>query len=41
MDYRELTIISRTEHAKKRAEDHLEMVEGLIVSLNDLQRVIK
>ncbi len=40
LDYRELTIIRRTKHALKRAEDRLEVVEGLITALNDLQRVI-
>ena len=41
LDYRELTIIRRTKHALKRAEDRLEVVEGLITALNALQRVIE
>ncbi|MFM8968324.1 MAG: DNA topoisomerase (ATP-hydrolyzing) subunit A, partial [Vulcanococcus sp.] len=40
LEYRELTIIRRTRHALKRAEDRLEVVEGLIKALNALQRVI-
>jgi len=40
LDYRELTLIRRTRHALKRAEDRLEVVEGLITALNALQRVI-
>ena len=40
LDYRELTIIRRTRHALKRAEDRLEVVEGLITALGALQRVI-
>ena len=40
LEYRELTIIRRTRHALKRAEDRLEVVEGLIAALNALQRVI-
>lgn len=41
LDYRELTIIRRTKYALKRAEDRLEVVEGLITALNALQRVIE
>ena len=40
LDYRELTLIRRTRHALKRAEDRLEVVEGLITALNSLQKVI-
>ncbi|TCD58084.1 topoisomerase IV [Synechococcus sp. BS55D] len=40
LDYRELTLIRRTRHALKRAEDRLEVVEGLITALNSLQQVI-
>jgi len=41
LDYRELTLIRRTRHALKRAEDRLEVVEGLITALNALPRVIE
>jgi DNA gyrase subunit A len=41
LDYRELTLIRRTRHALKRAEDRLEVVEGLITALNDLAKVIQ
>lgn len=41
LDYRELTLIRRTRHALKRAEDRLEVVEGLIIALNALARVIE
>jgi DNA gyrase subunit A len=41
LDYRELTIIRRTRHALKRAEDRLEVVEGLIKALDALARVIE
>jgi DNA gyrase subunit A len=41
LNYRELTLIRRTRHALKRAEDRLEVVEGLITALNSLQRVIE
>ncbi|MFM8976022.1 MAG: DNA gyrase subunit A, partial [Vulcanococcus sp.] len=41
LDYRELTLIRRTRHALKRAEDRLEVVEGLITALNALARVIE
>jgi DNA gyrase subunit A len=38
--YRELTLLRRTRHALKRCEDRLEVVEGLIKALNQLQEVI-
>ena len=41
LDYRELTLIRRTRHALKRAEDRLEVVEGLTTALNALARVIE
>ena len=41
LDYRELTLIRRTRHALKRAEDRLEVVEGLITALDALPRVIE
>ncbi|MFM8544806.1 MAG: DNA topoisomerase (ATP-hydrolyzing) subunit A, partial [Vulcanococcus sp.] len=41
LDYRELTLIRRTRHALKRAEDRLEEVERLITALNALDRVIE
>lgn len=41
LDYRELTLIRRTRHALKRAEDRLEVVEGLITALNALPKVIE
>ena len=40
LDYRELTLIRRTSHALRKAEDRLEVVEGLITALQSLQRVI-
>ena len=40
LEYRELTLIRRTRHALKRCEDRLEVVEGLIKALADLQQVI-
>jgi len=40
LDYRELTLIRRTTHALRKAEDRLEVVEGLITALQSLQRVI-
>ncbi|MDI9405343.1 MAG: DNA topoisomerase 4 subunit A [Chitinophagaceae bacterium] len=40
LDYRELTLIRRTRHALRKAEERLEVVEGLIRALNDLPRVI-
>ena len=40
LDYRELTIIRRTRYALKRAEDRLEVVEGLIIALDALPQVI-
>ncbi len=41
LDYRELTLIRRTRHALKHAEDRLEVVEGLITALNALPKVIE
>jgi DNA gyrase subunit A len=41
LDYRELTLIRRTRHALKKAEDRLEVVEGLLKALADLPRVIE
>jgi DNA gyrase subunit A len=41
LDYREITLIRRTRHALKRAEDRLEVVEGLITALNALPKVIE
>lgn len=41
LEYRELTIIRRTNHALKRCEDRLEVVQGLIKALDDLKRVIE
>ena len=41
LDNRELTLIRRTRHALKRAEDRLEVVEGLITALNALPKVIE
>ncbi|MDA7433605.1 DNA topoisomerase 4 subunit A [Synechococcus sp. AH-601-P18] len=40
LDYRELTLIRRTSHALRKTEDRLEVVEGLITALNNLQAVI-
>ena len=40
LDYRELTLIRRTSHALRKTEDRLEVVEGLITALNNLQTVI-
>ena len=40
LDYRELTLIRRTSHALRQTEDRLEVVEGLITALNNLQQVI-
>ncbi|MDM7954244.1 MAG: DNA topoisomerase 4 subunit A [Cyanobium sp. CZS 25K] len=40
LEYRELTIIRRTNHALKRCEDRLEVVLGLIKALDALLRVI-
>ena len=37
LDYRELTLIRRTSHALRKTEDRLEVVEGLITALNNLQ----
>ena len=41
LEYRELTMIRRTQHALRKCEDRLEVVEGLIKALNDLRRVIE
>ena len=41
LEYRELTILRRTNHALKRCEDRLEVVQGLIKALDDLRRVIE
>ncbi|MEB3185266.1 MAG: DNA topoisomerase (ATP-hydrolyzing) [Cyanobacteriota bacterium] len=41
LDYRELTLIRRTQYALRKCEDRLEVVEGLIKALNDLRRVIE
>ncbi|MEA5423287.1 MULTISPECIES: DNA gyrase/topoisomerase IV subunit A [unclassified Synechococcus] len=40
LEYRELTLIRRTNHALRRCEDRLEVVEGLIRALEALQQVI-
>jgi len=40
LDYRELTLIRRTSHALRKTEDRLEVVDGLITALNNLQAVI-
>ena len=40
LDYRELTLIRRTSYALRKTEDRLEVVEGLITALNNLQAVI-
>ena len=40
LDYRELTLTRRTSHALRKTEDRLEVVEGLITALNNLQQVI-
>ena len=40
LNYRELTLIRRTRHALRKAEERLEVVEGLIRALDDLPRVI-
>ncbi|MCT0224283.1 DNA topoisomerase (ATP-hydrolyzing) subunit A [Synechococcus sp. CS-1328] len=40
LEYRELTLIRRTNHALRRCEDRLEVVEGLIRALEVLQQVI-
>ncbi len=40
LDYRELTLVRRTRFLLKRTEDRLEVVEGLIKALNDLNAVI-
>jgi DNA gyrase subunit A len=41
LDYREHTLIRRTRHALRKAEDRLEVVEGLNKALGDLRRVIE
>ena len=41
LDYRELTLIRRTSYALRKTEDRLEVVEGLITALNNLQAVIR
>jgi DNA gyrase subunit A len=41
LDYREHTLLRRTRHALKKAEDRLEVVEGLLKALADLRRVIE
>ncbi|MFL0778025.1 MAG: DNA topoisomerase (ATP-hydrolyzing) subunit A [Prochlorococcus sp.] len=41
IDYRELTIIRRTKHSLNKTEERLEVVEGLITALNNLQKVIQ
>ena len=41
LDYRELTLIRRTRHALKKAEDRLEVVNGLRKALADLRQVIE
>jgi DNA gyrase subunit A len=40
LEYRELTLLRRTRHALRRCEDRLEVVEGLIKALTNLQKVI-
>jgi DNA gyrase subunit A len=40
LEYRELTLLRRTRHALRRCEDRLEVVEGLIKALTNLQQVI-
>ncbi len=40
LDFRELTLIRRTSHALRKTEERLEVVEGLITALNNLQAVI-
>ena len=40
LDYRELTLIRRTSYALRKTEDRLEVVDGLITALNNLQAVI-
>ncbi len=41
LEYRELTLIRRTNHALKRCEDRLEVVLGLIKALDALKQVIE
>ena len=40
LEYRELTVIRRTNHALEKTKTRLEVVEGLITALNALQAVI-
>ena len=40
LDYRELTLVRRTSHALRRCEERLEVVRGLIIALDALQKVI-
>ena len=40
LEYRELTLLRRTRYALRRCEDRLEVVEGLIKALTNLQQVI-
>ena len=40
LEYRELTLLRRTRHALRRCEDRLEVVQGLIKALTNLQKVI-
>jgi len=40
LEYRELTLLRRTRYALRRCEDRLEVVEGLIQALTNLQKVI-
>ncbi len=40
LEYRELTLLRRTRHSLRRCEDRLEVVEGLIKALTNLQQVI-
>ncbi|MEB3321334.1 MAG: DNA topoisomerase (ATP-hydrolyzing) subunit A, partial [Synechococcaceae cyanobacterium] len=40
LEYREHSLIRRTSHALRRCEDRLEVVQGLIRALDQLQRVI-
>ncbi|HGY5539853.1 MAG TPA: DNA gyrase/topoisomerase IV subunit A [Prochlorococcus sp.] len=41
LDYRELTVIRRTNYALTKTKDRLELVEGLITALNSLKAVIE
>ncbi|MCX5950501.1 MAG: DNA topoisomerase 4 subunit A [Cyanobacteria bacterium] len=40
LEYREHTLLRRTRHALRRCEDRLEVVQGLIQALTNLQKVI-